>query len=80
MLGNEQRELVQQLNQIVRSTDEFRAAEAEGKLVRLPVGDGMALVFFNSPEAPAAMFNRKKFRIGQNPWFSLKEASAAADT
>jgi TolB-like protein/class 3 adenylate cyclase/Flp pilus assembly protein TadD len=52
LLGNEQREVVQQLNQIVRNTDEFRAAEAEGKLVRLPVGDGMALVFFNSPEAP----------------------------
>jgi hypothetical protein len=52
LLGNEQHELVQQLNQIVRNTDEFRAAEAEGKLVRLPVGDGMALVFFNSPEAP----------------------------
>jgi hypothetical protein len=52
LLGNEQGEVVHQLNQVVRSTDEFRAAEAEGKLVRLPVGDGMALVFFDSPEAP----------------------------
>src|SRR5437660_4127875 len=52
LLINEQRELQQQLNQIVRSTEHFRAAEAAGKLIRLPTGDGMALVFFNSPEAP----------------------------
>ena len=52
LLINEQREVQEQLNQIVRSTEQFRIAEAAGKLVRLPVGDGMALVFFNSPEAP----------------------------
>ena len=52
LLLNEQRELQQQLNQIVRSTEHFRAAESAGELIRLPVGDGMALVFFNSPEAP----------------------------
>src|ERR1700688_3293469 len=52
LLIDEQRELQQQLNEIVRSTEQFRLAEAAGKLVRLPVGDGMALVFFNSPEAP----------------------------
>ena len=49
---NEQTELVGKLKEIVRRTDEFRTAEAAGKLVRLPTGDGMALVFFNSPEAP----------------------------
>jgi TolB-like protein/Flp pilus assembly protein TadD len=52
LLINEQREIQGQLTQIVRSTEHFRAAEAAGKLIRLPVGDGMALVFFNSPEAP----------------------------
>src|SRR3954464_182515 len=52
LLVDEQRELQQQLNEIVRSTEQFRLADAAGKLVRLPVGDGMALVFFNSPEAP----------------------------
>jgi serine/threonine-protein kinase len=52
LLINEQRELQQQLSEIVRNTEQFRAAEAAGKLIRLPVGDGMALVFFNSPEAP----------------------------
>src|SRR6266403_3794583 len=52
LLINEQREVQRQLTQIVRTTEHFRAAEAAGKLTRLPVGDGMALVFFNSPEAP----------------------------
>src|SRR5438876_9856840 len=52
LLIDEQRELQQQLNQIVRNTDQFRTAETAEKLVRLPTGDGMALVFFTSPEAP----------------------------
>jgi Adenylate and Guanylate cyclase catalytic domain len=52
LLADEQKELVQELNQIVRKTEQFRAAEAEGKLTRLPTGDGMVLVFTNNPEAP----------------------------
>src|SRR2546429_8082547 len=51
-LLDEQRELQQQLTRIVRNTEQVRTAEAVGKLIRLPAGDGMALVFFNSPEAP----------------------------
>jgi TolB-like protein/Tfp pilus assembly protein PilF len=53
LLVNEQVELLRELNQIVRSTPSFRNAEANGKLIRLPTGDGMALVFFHSPEEPA---------------------------
>jgi TolB-like protein/class 3 adenylate cyclase/cytochrome c-type biogenesis protein CcmH/NrfG len=52
LLADQQKELVQELNQIVRETEQFRAAEAEGKLTRLPTGDGMVLVFTNNPEAP----------------------------
>ena len=52
LLVNEQREVVQQLNQIVRKTPQFRKSEAAGKLIRIPVGDGMALVFFQTPEEP----------------------------
>jgi TolB-like protein/Tfp pilus assembly protein PilF len=52
VLIDDQRELQQLLNQIIRGTKQFSAAEAAGKLVRLPTGDGMALVFFTSPEAP----------------------------
>jgi TolB-like protein/Tfp pilus assembly protein PilF/class 3 adenylate cyclase len=53
LLINEQSEQVQTLKEIVRGTEQFRLAEAEGKLLRLPTGDGGALVFRNSPEAPA---------------------------
>src|SRR5881275_1395838 len=50
---NEQTEQIQKLREIVRGTEQFRSAEAEGKLLRLPTGDGGALVFRNNPEAPA---------------------------
>src|SRR5216683_6773866 len=53
LLVNEQIESLQELNQIVRSTECFRAAETKGKLIRVPTGDGMALLFFRSPEQPA---------------------------
>src|SRR5437016_5846937 len=53
LLINEQSEQIQKLKEIVRGTEQFRLAEAEGKLVRLPTGDGGALVFRNSAEAPA---------------------------
>ena len=52
LLINEQSEQVQKLKEIVRGTEQVRLAEAEGKLLRLPTGDGGALVFRNSPEAP----------------------------
>jgi hypothetical protein len=52
LLITEQSELLRKLTEVVRETEQFRIAEAEGKLVRLPTGDGMALVFRNSPEAP----------------------------
>jgi len=51
-LINEQSESLQKLKEIVRGTEQFRIAEAEGKLLRLPTGDGGALVFRNTPEAP----------------------------
>src|SRR5213079_2208258 len=53
LLVNEQIELLQELNQIVRNTECFRAAQSTGKLIRVPTGDGMALHFFRSPEEPA---------------------------
>jgi TolB-like protein/class 3 adenylate cyclase/Flp pilus assembly protein TadD len=52
LLVNEQIELLQELNQIVRGTESFRVAEGSGKLIRVPTGDGMALLFFRSPEEP----------------------------
>src|SRR6201987_3716800 len=52
LLITEQSDQLQTLRQIVRGTEQFKKAEAEGKLLRLPTGDGGALVFRNSPEAP----------------------------
>src|SRR5204862_42736 len=52
LLINEQSEQIQKLKEIVRGTEQFRLAEAQGKLLRLPTGDGGALVFRNSLEAP----------------------------
>ena len=52
LLINEQSEQIQKLKEIVRGTEQFRLVEAEGKLLRLPTGDGGALVFRNSLEAP----------------------------
>jgi adenylate cyclase len=52
LLINQQREQLQKLKEIVRGTEQVRSAEAEGKLLRLPTGDGGALVFRTNPEAP----------------------------
>ena len=52
LLVNEQIEQLQELKRIVRGTECFRAAEKAGKLIRVPTGDGMALLFFRSPEEP----------------------------
>src|SRR5499425_1467946 len=52
LLINEQSEQIQTLREVVRGTEQFRLADAEGKLLRLPTGDGGALVFRNTPEAP----------------------------
>src|SRR5882724_8384894 len=53
LLLNQQTNFLHELNDIVSGTNQFREAESEGKLIRLPTGDGMALVFRNNPEAPA---------------------------
>ena len=52
LIVNEQIEVLQHLNRIVRASECFRSAEANDKLIRVPTGDGMALLFFRSPEEP----------------------------
>ena len=54
LLIDEQRDYLHTLNEVVRETDSFRAAESAGKLTRLPTGDGMALVFATTPDAPVS--------------------------
>src|SRR5207249_9667811 len=51
--SNDQHATVEELNQIVRASEQSQKAEAAGRLIKIPTGDGMALVFYTSPEAPA---------------------------
>jgi hypothetical protein len=62
LLLNQQTELSRLLNEIVRGTEQFRTAEEAGKLVRLPTGDGMALAFFTSPDAPRIVSSISMYR------------------
>jgi TolB-like protein/class 3 adenylate cyclase/Tfp pilus assembly protein PilF len=52
LVTSEQRRLLELLNQIVCDSEHFRAAEAKSRLITVPTGDGMGLVFYNTPEAP----------------------------
>src|SRR6476660_5804111 len=49
---NEQRAAVDELNEVVRTSEQFQKAEAADRLIKIATGDGMALVFYASPEAP----------------------------
>src|SRR5438477_1047263 len=51
-LTDEQQALVDELNQIVRGSEEFQKAASADRLIKIPTGDGMALIFYNSPEQP----------------------------
>src|SRR5437016_13544061 len=72
LLLDEQRELQQQLTQIVRNTEQVRAAESAGKLIRIPTGDGMALVFFNSPETPVRCAIEIAKKLKEHPELRLR--------
>ena len=50
---SDQHAAIEELNQVVRASEQFRRAEAAGRLIKIPTGDGIALVFYTSPEAPA---------------------------
>ena len=51
-LTDKQQELIDRLNQVVRGSEEFQKAAAADRLIKIPTGDGMALIFYNSPEQP----------------------------
>jgi TolB-like protein/Tfp pilus assembly protein PilF len=72
LLLDEQREQLQRLTDIVVRTEQVRAAEAAGKLIRSPAGDGMALVFFNSPEAPVQCAIEISKELKQYPQLKLR--------
>jgi len=69
---SEQRRLLELLNQIVRECEHFRAAEAKGRLITVPTGDGMALVFYNTPEAPVECALEVSSAASKHPELKLR--------
>jgi len=69
---NEQRAAVDELTQIVRATEQFRRAEATGRLIKIPTGDGIALVFYTSPEAPAQCAAEVSRALKEHPRLQLR--------
>jgi TolB-like protein/class 3 adenylate cyclase/Tfp pilus assembly protein PilF len=69
---NQQRALVERLNEIVRGTDEFHIAETAGRLLTIPTGDGIMLVFYHSPEAPVECALEISRALKQHPELQLR--------
>src|SRR5262249_22830255 len=67
LLISEQSEQLETLKRIVRNTEQFRLAEVEDKLLRLPTGDGGALVFRTSPEAPVRCAHEISEELKKHP-------------
>jgi TolB-like protein/class 3 adenylate cyclase/Tfp pilus assembly protein PilF len=69
---NEQHAAVEELNQIVRRSEQFQRAEAASRLLKIPTGDGMALVFYTSPEAPAQCAVEMSRALKEHPRLQLR--------
>ena len=69
---NEQHAAVEELNQVVRSSEQFQKAEAANRLLKIPTGDGMALVFYTSPEAPAQCAVEISCALKEHPRLHLR--------
>src|SRR5438477_579422 len=72
LLVNEQRAVIEELNQLVRKTPQVRKSDAAGKLIRIPAGDGMALVFFQTPEEPVQCAMEIARRLRNHPQIQLR--------
>jgi TolB-like protein/Tfp pilus assembly protein PilF len=72
LIVNEQIELMHELNQIVRKTECFQAAEKSDKLIRVPTGDGMALVFFRTLEEPVQCALEISKALKDSPRFQVR--------
>src|SRR4029077_1621790 len=69
---NDQHAAVEELTRIVRASQEFQRAEAASRLTRIPTGDGMALVFYRSPEAPAQCAVEISRALKEHPRLQLR--------
>ena len=72
LLINEQRHRLETLNQIVRATEQFQKAETNHRLITIPTGDGMALVFYNTPEAPVECALEVSRAVKEHPELKLR--------
>src|SRR6266480_8115125 len=69
---NEQRAAIDKLNEVVRNSEELQKAEAAGRLIKIPTGDGMALVFYASPEAAAQCAIEISHALKKRPRLQLR--------
>ena len=69
---NDQHAAVEELNQVVRASEQFRRAEAASRLTRIPTGDGMALAFYTTPEAPVRCAVEISRALKQQPRLQLR--------
>src|SRR5437868_9525879 len=69
---NDQRAAVEELNQIVRASEQFQKTEAGSRLLKIPTGDGMALVFYTSPEAPVQCAVEVSRALKEHPRLQLR--------
>jgi class 3 adenylate cyclase len=69
---NEQRAAIDELNEVVRTSEQFQRAEATGRLIKIPTGDGIALVFYASPEAPAQCAVEISRALKEHPRLQLR--------
>ena len=72
MASDDQRAAIEKLNQIVQSTEEFRKSESENRLLKLATGDGMALIFYDSPEAPVECALEISRALKEHPQLRLR--------
>jgi TolB-like protein/class 3 adenylate cyclase len=69
---NEQRAAIDELNELVRTSEQFQKAEASDLLIKIPTGDGMVLVFYTSPEAPAQCAIEISRTLKEHPHLQLR--------
>src|SRR5882724_296142 len=69
---NDQHAAIEGLNRVVRASDQFQRAEAAGRLLKIPTGDGMALVFYTSPEDPVQCAVEISRSLKEHPRLQLR--------
>jgi TolB-like protein/class 3 adenylate cyclase len=69
---NDQHAAVEELNRIVRASEQFQRAEAADRLIRIPTGDGMVLVFYTNPEAPVQCAVEISRALKEHPRLQLR--------